>query len=364
MINLKLFFYYQIKKNQKTVNKINIIGNDITDDFVIRNKILFSEGDKFNSSKLNQSINKLKNTGLFKNVTSVNKNISDEKIEIDFAVEEQPTGSISAGAGVGTSGATISSGINEKNFLGKGLELNANLNIGTQKNLGNISYINPDFENSGNTFRSTFFVENNQFDNASYENKLIGSSVSIEYEVFNKLFFNPGLSFDLDSVSVNDDASSLIKKREGDYFTSKIFYNAYKNNLNKDFQPTDGYTFGFGQSFSIFSDIPFINNKLFGSYYNEYIENFVGSIKYKLEAINAFDKDIKFSDRLFVSSNNLRGFSSRGIGPKIDNDYIGGNYSFYTNLSSTIPNGLPDNWNAITNIFWDTAYVWCVDDNS
>lgn len=360
----EIIFLLSNKKNQKTVNKINIIGNNITDDSVIRNKILFSEGDKFNSLKLNQSIDKLKNTGLFKNVTSVNKNISDEKIEIDFAVEEQPTGSISAGAGVGTSGATISSGINEKNFLGKGLELNANLNIGTQKNFGNISYINPDFENSGNTFRSTFFVENNQFDNASYENKLIGSSVSIEYEVFNKLFFNPGLSFDLDSVSVNDDASSLIKKREGDYFTSKIFYNAYKNNLNKDFQPTDGYTFGFGQSFSIFSDIPFINNKLFGSYYNEYVENFVGSIKYKLEAINAFDKDIKFSDRLFVSSNNLRGFSSRGIGPKIDNDYIGGNYSFYTNLSSTIPNGLPDNWNAITNIFLDTANVWGVDDNS
>jgi len=360
----EIIFLLSNIKNQKFVDKINIVGNNITDDFVIRNKIFFSEGDKFNNSKLNQSIDKLKSTGLFKSVTSKNKIISDEKIEIDFAVEEQPTGNISAGVGAGTSGATISSGINEKNFLGKGLQLNANLNIGTQKNFGNISYMDPDFKNSGNSFRSSIFIENNKFDNASYENKLIGSSVSIDYEAFNKFFFSPGLSFDLDSVSVNNDASALIKKREGDYFTSKVFYNAYKNNLNKDFQPTDGYTFGFGQSFSVFSDIPFINNKIFGSYYNEYSENFVGSIKYKLESINAFDKDVKFSDRLFVSSNNLRGFSSRGIGPKIDNDFIGGNYSFYTTLSSTIPNGLPDNWNAVTNIFFDTANVWGVDDNS
>ena len=165
-------------------------------------------------------------------------------------------------------------------------------------------------------------------------------------------------------MKANSDASDIVKKREGDFYTSKLFYNFSKNTKNREFQPTAGYSIGVGQGLSLLSDIPYLNNRIFGSYYHEYFENVIGSIKYKIESINGFEKDIKYSDRLSVNSNNLRGFTNRGIGPKLDNDYIGGNYSFYTTLSSTLPNGLPEKWNAITNVFFDTANVWGVDDNS
>ena len=112
------------------------------------------------------------------------------------------------------------------------------------------------------------------------------------------------------------------------------------------------------------SDIPYINNNFFGSYYNTYRDGFTGSIKYKIETINGFSDNVKFSDRLFVSSNNLRGFEHRSVGPKIDNDHVGGNYSYYTNFSTTFPNGLPDKWNAITNIFYDVANVFGADDSN
>ena len=177
-------------------------------------------------------------------------------------------------------------------------------------------------------------------------------------------FFNPGFGIDFDSVTANSDASTSVKRNEGDFFTTKAYYNATKNTKNRDFQPTSGYTIGFGQSLSFFSDIPYLNNKIYGSYYDEYKDKFIGSLRYKIENINGFDKDIKFSDRLFVGTSNLRGFSNRGIGPKIDNDFIGGNYSYYGTISSTFPNGLPDKWNAKTNIFFDTANVWGVDDKS
>ena len=350
--------------NKKMINKIIVTGNSITDDFVIRNNLNFSEGDDFVVNKLNSSIDKLKGIGLFKYVSFETKNIKEDKIDIEIKVEEQPTGEISAGAGAGTSGATISGGFNERNFLGKGINIKSTINVGTQKNFGLINYNNPDYKNTGNSLNVSFFIENNDYDNASYENKVIGSSISTKYEIYDKLFLSPGMYIDFDSVTANSDASSLIKKREGEYYTSKIFYDLSKNTKNKDLMTTDGYTFGIGQGLSILSDIPYINNRIFGSYYNEYKENFIGSIKFKVESINGFDDDIKFSDRLFVSSNVLRGFSSRGIGPKVDDDFIGGNYSFFTSLSSTIPNGLPEKWNAATNIFFDSANVWGVDDNS
>jgi len=361
---LILSFFINEILDKKIIDKIIITGNDITDDFVIRNNLLFSEGDFFNKNKLNDSIAKLKGKNLFEKVDYDLLNLDENRLQLTIKVIEQPTGEISAGAGGGTNGVAISGSLNERNFLGKGISVNSNVNIGTQRAFGSIRYSNPDFKNSGNTLSTSVFVENNDFENTSYENKIIGTSVSLYYEIYDKLYFQPGIAADLDSLSAHSDASALIKKREGDFYTTKLFYNLSKNTKNRDIQATDGYVFGAGQDLSFLSDIPYIKNRIFGSYYNEYIENFVGSIRYRAEAINGFDEDIKYSDRLFVSNNYLRGFANKGIGPKLENDFIGGNYAFYTSFSSTIPNGLPEKWNATTNIFFDVANVWGVDDKS
>ena len=361
---LILSFFINEILDKKIIDKIIITGNDITDDFVIRNNLFFSEGDFFNKNKLNDSIAKLKGKNLFEKIDYDLLNLDENRLQLTIKVIEQPTGEISAGAGGGTNGAAISGSLNERNFLGKGISVNSNVNIGTQRAFGSIRYSNPDFKNSGNTLSTSVFVENNDFENTSYENKIIGTSVSLYYEIYDKLYFQPGIAADLDSLSAHSDASALIKKREGDFYTTKLFYNLSKNTKNRDIQATDGYVFGAGQDLSFLSDIPYIKNRIFGSYYNEYIENFVGSIRYRAEAINGFDEDIKYSDRLFVSNNYLRGFANKGIGPKLENDFIGGNYAFYTSFSSTIPNGLPEKWNATTNIFFDVANVWGVDDKS
>ena len=361
---LKINFLISEIKNKKIIDKITITGNNITDDFVIRNKLKLSEGDFFNSSKFNSSIEAIKGNGLFSKVSQKIVPVDDDKVVLEISVEEQPTGEITAGAGAGSDGATITGGVRERNFLGKGLSLNSNVNIGTQKIFGNLTYSNPDFKNTGNTFKNSYFIENNDYKNASYQNKVIGSNVSMYYEIFDNFFLNPGFAADFDSVRPNSDASALVKKRKGDYFTTKFFYNASKNTKNREILPSEGYVFGIGQGLSLISDIPYINNRIFGSFYNEYAQDFIGSIKYRIEAINGFSEDIKFSDRLFVSGDNLRGFAARGIGPKLDDDFIGGNYSYFTSISSTIPNGLPEKWNATTNIFFDTANVWGIDDGS
>ena len=362
----KLTLTYLINENlnKQIIDKIVIIGNDITDDFVIRNSFFFSEGDYLNKNKLKESIAKINGKGLFAKVDYELNNIDENKVQLTLKVEEKPTGEISAGAGGGTNGVAITGALNERNFLGRGISVNSNIHIGTQRSFGRIRYSNPDFRSSGNALNTSIFVENNNFENTSYENKTIGSSISMYYEIYDKVFLEPGIAADLDSLTANSDASSLIKKREGDFYTTKLFYNLSKNTKNRDFQPTDGYVFGAGQDLSFISDIPYIKNRIFGSYYNEYLDSYIGSIRYKVEAINGFNEDIKYSDRLFVSNNYLRGFSNRGIGPKLDNDFIGGNYAFYSSFSSTIPNGLPEKWNALTNVFFDVANVWGVDDNS
>ena len=112
-ININIYFD-ELEKS--FVDRINILGNFITEEKVIRNSLIVDEGDAYNEILFNKSINKIKSRGIFASVeaelqeSDTNKN---NKI-INIKVEEKPTGEIFAGAGTGTSGTIISAGIKEK----------------------------------------------------------------------------------------------------------------------------------------------------------------------------------------------------------------------------------------------------------
>ena len=361
---LAVLFEIEEANEKKFINNILVKGNDLTEESVIRNNIFFSEGDLFNPSSIAKSKDSLQALDIFKNVTvETTEAINKNNIDIGILIEEKPTGEISAGAGYGTQGAVITFALKEKNLLGKGVAADINMSLGTERILGKISLTDPDFTDNGNSLRGNVFVSKYSYDNAGYENKVIGSEIATSYEAFKDVRLETGLSANMDSIAPQSAASNLIKSREGDYLSTNFFYNVYGDKRNRKYQPTSGYTAGFGQSFATFvSDIPYISNSIFGSFYSELAEDFVGTIKYKIKSINSInDKDIKLSDRIFLSDSELRGFTFRGVGPKVDGEFIGGNYSYSTNFSTTVPNGMPDSWGARTNIFFDVANVWGTD---
>ena len=361
---LAILFEIEEVNEKKFINNILVKGNDLTEESVIRNNIFFSEGDLFNPSSIAKSKDSLQALDIFKNVTvETTEAINKNNIDIGILIEEKPTGEISAGAGYGTQGAVITFALKEKNLLGKGVAADINMSLGTERILGKISLTDPDFTDNGNSLRGNVLVSKYSYDNAGYENKVIGSEIATSYEAFKDVRLETGLSANMDSIAPQSAASNLIKSREGDYLSTNFFYNVYGDKRNRKYQPTSGYTAGFGQSFATFvSDIPYISNSIFGSFYSELAEDFVGTIKYKIKSINSInDKDIKLSDRIFLSDSELRGFTFRGVGPKVDGEFIGGNYSYSTNFSTTVPNGMPDSWGARTNIFFDVANVWGTD---
>ena len=122
------------------VERINILGNYSTIEEVIRNKLIVDEGDPLNNLLFNKSINEIKSLNIFKTVNSQIKDGSNDNLKIlDITVEEQPTGEIALSAGFGTNGVATGGGINERNFLGKGINLNTNLEI-TEETLKAVSY--------------------------------------------------------------------------------------------------------------------------------------------------------------------------------------------------------------------------------
>ena len=359
-----IFDFY--KTDRLFVNLINVKGNSITEESVIRNNLLFSEGDTFTRKKLDESLKNLRNTGIFSDNKITAKKIENELVNIEVDVEEQPTGSISAGLGVGSAESSIGGELKEKNLFGKGIVSNANVRIGTQKISGSINAIVPDYNNTGNKVGGSLFALSTKFDNAGYESKKIGASAFTEYNLFEDISLNYGLGFDLDKISTNKNASSLYKSRAGNYITYKTFYNIDNDKRDRNFKPTSGYKTGFGQSLAVpGSDISYLSNNLYSNFYHQIKKGYVFNAKAGLNTINSIgDDDIKLSDRNFLSSKKLRGFESYGIGPVDGKDHIGGNYSFYSTIGSTFPNPLPEKWNADSIVFIDAGNVWGVDFDS
>ena len=362
-IDITFDFY---KTDRLFVNLINVKGNSITEEAVIRNNLSFSEGDTFTRKKLDDSLKKLRNTGIFSDNKITSKKIENELVDIEVNVEEQPTGSISAGLGVGSAESSIGGELKEKNLFGKGIVSNANVRFGTQKISGSINAIIPDYNNTGNKVGVSLFALSTEFDNAGYESKKIGASAFTEYNLFEDISLNYGLGFDLDKISTNKNASSLYKSRAGNYITYKTFYNIDNDKRDRNFKPTSGYKTGFGQSLAVpGSDISYLSNNVYSNFYHQIKKGYVFNVKAGLNTINSIgDDDIKLSDRNFLSSKKLRGFESYGIGPVDGKDHIGGNYSFYSTIGSTFPNPLPEKWNADSIVFIDAGNVWGVDFDS
>ena len=349
-----------VKKPRKFVNLINISGNTITEESVIRRNLLLSEGDSFLDYKVAKSIDKVKSLRIFKNVKFETVNSGDEKIDLNITVEEQPTGSVSAGVGVGSSGSTISSSIVEKNLFGKGIIIDSNVSIGTEKISGNVGFSIPDFMNTDNLFNYNIFALSTDYTNSGYESKKIGNVLATRFNIYENVSLKTGFAIDLDSIDTNPSASNLYKSREGDYLTYKGFYNIVNDRRNSGFQPTKGYRLGFGQGLAMpGSDITYLENNINGVVYHSISNDYVVSLKSGLNTINSLDNnDVKLSDRKFLRQTKLRGFENYGVGPKDGSDHIGGNYSAYASLSTTIPNPIPDSWNAKSILFLDTGNVW------
>jgi outer membrane protein insertion porin family len=352
------------ESEQILINKINISGNNITQESVIRNNIFFTEGDRYGEYFFNKSLDNLNSLQFFKNIKIEKEKIPNSKnVNVNIKIDEIATGEISAGAGYGSEGALLSFNFKEKNYLGQGLTLNVNANLSTQKSLGSFGYVNPDFLDSGISFANNFYITESSFDNSGYENKSIGWNSRVTSDIYKNFSFTPGFELEYELIDPQPNATALIKSQDGNYLTTKFFYTALNDQRSSKFKTKEGYTLGFRQGLAtFFTDSPFLSNELFGDFYRELHEDFIGTIRYKISSINSLNnKDIKLSNRLFLSDNYLRGFEHRGYGPIHSGDHIGGNYLYAASFGTSIPNYFPDKWGVSTNFFLDTGNLWGAD---
>lgn len=365
----KINIIIQLNEGQKSlVNKINIKGNTITEEKVIRDNLIISEGDQLNSSKVKKSIDNVKSKQLFSKVEykiedSEKKNFKD----LNLFVKEQPTGSISAGVGYGSNGGLFEASINERNFLGQGINLNFTGRLSSDEIKGEFSYVDPNYLNSNKELAASLFSVVDDYENSGYQNKSAGTRFATKYEIYDDIFFRPNLAVQFDTLEVTGNASSLLRSRQGDFITTSLGYNFLYDQRDSKFNPTSGSIIYFDQNIAtFFSDIPTVQTGVGATFYKELLsDKFIGSAKARLTNVVAFnDKDVKLSDRVFSTNSDLRGFEQRGVGPVDSGDHIGGNNLATLSLKSTFPNPIPENLRATTFLFLDMGNVWGADYSS
>ena len=368
IINNKINITFNIKKTEDFyVEKINIYGNNVTRENVIRNQFFLDEGDPYSEILKNKTINELKSLNFFKSVDAeiINGQNINSKI-ININVEEKPTGEISASAGIGTTENSIGFGVKENNFLGKGISLNSNLTISTDSVKGLLSVKNPNLYNTDKSI--TFDIEASELDKFTdfgYKTSKTGVSISTNFEYLDDLKLGIGNSNYYQNIETDSTASANQQKQKGDYFDSYIKFDFDYDKRNQKFQTTSGYRSFYSVDLPVISETYSLINTYNYKYFTELYENNITSLSVYLNSVHSISGDnVKLSERLYVPSKNLRGFKYGAVGPKDGDDYIGGNFISTINLSSTLPKILENSQNTDISIFLDAANVWGVDYNS
>jgi outer membrane protein insertion porin family len=368
IIDNKINLDFEIKETEKLfVEKINIYGNNVTREEVIRNNLEIDEGDPYNKILQLKSVNNLKSLNYFKQVDSeVIKGSSEDTRIINYSVQEKPTGEISAGAGVGTSGGSIGFSVKENNYLGKGVSLEGSATLSEESLKGIFSVTNPNYKNSDKSIN--FSVQATEVDRVAdfgYKNNKIGFSLGTNFEYLDDFNLGVSTSTFYERIETDSTASARQKKLDGNYFDTFLRFNFDYDKRNQYFQTSDGFRSRYYLDLPIISKTNTLTNTYDYKIYSELYDQNVSSASFFIKASKSINnKDIKLSERLNIPSNKLRGFEKGKVGPVDGNDFIGGNFVSAINLSSTIPQILENSENIDIAVFFDAANVWGVDYDS
>ncbi len=368
LVKDKLNIDFIIEESTKfVVEKINIFGNNVTQENVIRNQLELDEGDPFSEILAKKSENNIKSLNFFRNVKTqiLDGKEINSKI-INFDITEKPTGEIMAGAGGGTEGGTIFFGVKENNYLGKGLSVDVNGTLSAESFKGKFSVTNPNYKNSD---KSTFFniqaIEIDQLKDFGYKTNRTGFELGTGFEYLEDLNLNLSTSTFVEKIVTDSSASTRQQSQAGNYLDTFLKFNFDLDKRNQKFKTTDGYRSSYNIQLPVISDTNTLTNSYNYKIYSELYDNNVSSFSFLLRTATSISgDDVKLTERLSIPSNRLRGFERGKVGPKDGADFIGGNFITSINFQSTLPILFENSQNIDAIIFFDAANVWGVDYDS
>lgn len=368
------------------INKITIDGNFKTNDKVIRREILIKEGDIFDTSKLNRSIQRIKSLGYIQNVDVKEKAVEGAPDQIDLVLDitEGNAGSVDFSAAFASNENFIGNiGIHHQNLLGSGYNGSVQFQSGqyTKQNLV-VSFTDPSFldkELSFTVFGNSRNIQNPFY--GQYKEKDNTAGFSFGYLITEYLRHDISYSYSTNTLDVlNSAASALIRLQTGNYTTSLSSHTITYDKRDNPFFPTNGYMFSLYQGYSgIGTGLKFLKHQFTAGFFKETIKttrtDFVLSVYAKIGDVRGTGGyDVVAKDRFMFAFNEMRGFDFNGVGPRIAYYDSNGNFLRYDTMGSvrgnkylygviehTFPNFIPKELGFSTYLFFDAGTIFGVD---
>ena len=379
------------------VEAVNINGNTITRDKVVRREFRLAEGDAFNGFRVKRSRDRIQSLGFFQDKLEVEQKpgSAPDRVILETNVEEKSTGSLQLSAGYSSlEKFIVSAQIAQSNLLGKGQEVRAGVDYSIYSKSVNVGFTEPylfdhnialgvdvfrrdynSFNTLNNNRKTTYDQSTTGFQartgvpltelwSVAVRYGLSVDNVSLDKSTFYSIYDVNGQP-DLGGKSHCDPllASRYLCDAVGKRTTSALGYSLVYDSLNDRIHPSSGSRFYFSQDFAgLGGSVRYIKSEINGNkYWNLF--GFITSITakggyiYSLEGSKGPGVDkVRLTDRWYLGEPDFAGFDIRGLGPRvlrvpyvngqlvtdrqqITDDALGGRVYYFGKLEAQIPLG-------------------------
>jgi len=380
------------------IERINIIGNTRTRDYVIRREFDIGEGDPYNRALIDRAERRLKNLNFFKTVKITNEpGSAPDRVIINVNVEEKSTGEFSVSGGYSTSDGFISEvSIAERNLLGRGQFAKASVSYGEYSKGFELSFVEPylmGYRMSGGV--DLFARQTLATNYVSYGTTTFGTNLRLGFALTEELSLQPRYSIYRQEIDLADqynncqyssnatinggpgvtpvnegvinaaqntdtvinpgtqggcyydgEASLAVRKElaSGPVLVSSAGYTIAYNTLDNNRVPTSGFYAELRQDLAgLGGDVNFLRTAVEARTYSEVLADVVGVFKVQAGHITGWGgSDLRMLDHFFMGPNLVRGFAPAGIGPRdltlgTTNDALGGSMYWGASLEFQTP---------------------------
>jgi outer membrane protein insertion porin family len=390
------------------VERVDINGNTVTQDKVIRREFRLAEGDAFNSFQVKRSSDRIQSLGFFQEKLEIEQKpgSAPDRIVLEANVEEKATGELQLSAGFSSLERFILAfSIRQRNFRGKGQELRAGVNYSSYSKSVELGFTEPYLADRNIALGADIFRrDQNSFNfglnnsrQTTYQQVTTGGQIRLGLPIteYWSLAARYGLTYDqitLDRATffTNNQCDPLLAGRYlcdaiGNRVTSSLGYSLVFDNLNNRVRPSAGQRFIFSQDFAgLGGSVKYLRTRFDAAKYWRVLGNFIFSVGFEGGHILPLEKSrgvgidkVRLTDRFFLGEPEMRGFDIRGVGPRVirqpyatdgtlitdrnqvSDDALGGRYYYKGRAELEIPLGSGARELGLRpSIFLDVGAVW------
>lgn len=324
------------------VERINIAGNVRSQDRILRREIPMVEGDLFTLQKMNQARQRLVNLGYFEKVDVTTQPGSDKtKIIVNVDVTERPTGMFSIGGGYSSVNSFVGTiNLSQRNFLGRGWQVDVRIAAGAIVQQGSISFTEPWLFDRPLSAGFDIFSTRRIFDEYDYDS--IGGDIRFSHPFLDYWRWNAGYRLSQDEIlRVRTELTAALRDQVGAKITSMVTGGVTRDSRDNVVTPSKGgLTSVLVEVAGLGGDWHFAKAIASSTYFKPVWFDHI--LSGRVEGAYGFGfgrEDLPLFERFYLGGpNTIRSFKFRKISPVDENGLaIGGTTEILGNIEYLVP---------------------------